>query len=123
MCFATVILRTTNSRVVTMHHNKDTQKEIVILEAVVWVFWAFVFFTGYLFAQIAFQINKGYDLTMINLFDKGMQVLSERLTRYEQLRVNAENEHQAMSCGAFSPRFLTRIKRCNHETDKKNEKK
>ncbi len=54
MCFATIILRTINLGVVMMHHNKDTQKEIVIIEAIVWVFWAFVFFTGYLFAQITF---------------------------------------------------------------------
>jgi hypothetical protein len=59
---------------------------------------------------------------MINLIEKGMQILREELTRYEQLRVNAENEHQAMSCGAFSPKFLARIKVSNHETDKKNEK-
>jgi hypothetical protein len=52
MCFANVISRTVNSWVRTMHHNKDTQKEIVIIEAVVWVFWASVFFAGYLFAQI-----------------------------------------------------------------------
>ena len=56
---------------------------------------------------------------MINSITKAMQILSEELTRYEQLRVNAENEHQAMSCGAFSPQFLARIKRSNHETDKK----
>jgi hypothetical protein len=37
-----------------MHHNKETQKEIVIIEAAVWVFWAFVFIGGYLFAQITF---------------------------------------------------------------------
>jgi len=55
---------------------------------------------------------------MIHLIKKGMQILSEKLTRYEQLRVNAENEHQAMSCGAFSPRFLARIKRSYSESDK-----
>ncbi len=60
---------------------------------------------------------------MMNLIKKGMLILSEKLTRYEQSRVNAEYEHQAMSCGAFSPQFLTRIKRSNHETDKKNEMK
>lgn len=119
MCFATVILRTINSWVETMHHNKDTQKEIVIIEAGVWVFWAFVFFAAYLFAQITSQINKGYDLTMINLIKKGMQILSEELTRFEQLRVKAENEHQAMSCASFSPKFSARIKRSKHDTDKK----
>ena len=37
-----------------MHHNKDTQKEIVIIEAVVWLFWASVFLTGYLLGQATF---------------------------------------------------------------------
>lgn len=37
-----------------MHQNKDTQKEIVIIEAVVWLFWIFVFLAGYLFAQVIF---------------------------------------------------------------------
>ena len=55
---------------------------------------------------------------MMNLIKKGMQILSEELARYELLRVNAENEHQAMSCGAFGPRFLAKIKRSNPETDK-----
>ena len=54
MCFAIVILRITSSWLVTMHHNKDTQKEIVIIEAAVWAFWAFVFSAGYLFAQFTF---------------------------------------------------------------------
>ena len=56
---------------------------------------------------------------MINLIKKGMQILSEELTRYEQLRVKAENEHQAMSCASFSPKFSARIKRSKHDTDKK----
>ena len=55
---------------------------------------------------------------MMNLIKKAMQILSEELARYELLRVNAENEHQAMSCGAFGPRFLAKIKRSNPETDK-----
>ena len=48
---------------------------------------------------------------MINLFKKGIQILNEELARYEQLRVNAENEYLAMSCGALSPRFLAMVKR------------
>ena len=111
MFFATYILRIINSCVVTMHHNKDTQKEIIVIEAAVWVLWAFVFFVGYLFAQVTLQINKGYDLAMNNLIKKVMQIFNGELTRYEQLRVNAENEYQAMSCGAFNPRFLAKIKR------------
>lgn len=31
-----------------MHHNKDTQKEIVIYEAYVWLFWVLVFVVFYL---------------------------------------------------------------------------
>jgi len=50
---------------------------------------------------------------MTNLLRKRIQTLYEELTRYEQLRVNAENEYQAMSCGAFNPRFLAQIKRSN----------
>ena len=37
-----------------MHHNKETQKEIVIIEAMVWVFWAIVFLSGYLIGQATF---------------------------------------------------------------------
>ena len=48
-----------------------------------------------------------------------MQILNEELTRYEQLRVNAENERQAMNCGAFSRNFLAMIKRGDPGTDKK----
>ena len=54
MRFATVNTTVTNFRVVTMHHNKDTQKEIIVIEAVVWVFWASVFSVGYLLAQVTF---------------------------------------------------------------------
>ena len=35
-----------------MHHDKDTQKEIILIEAVVWVFWALVFAFGYLIAKL-----------------------------------------------------------------------
>ena len=55
---------------------------------------------------------------MTNLFRKGMQILNGELTRDEQLRVNAENERQAMSCGAFNPRFSAKIKRSKPENDK-----
>jgi hypothetical protein len=48
---------------------------------------------------------------MINLFKKEIQILNEEFARYEQLRVNAENEYLAMSCGAFNPRFLAKVKR------------
>ena len=48
---------------------------------------------------------------MINLLKKVVQIVNQELAQYEQLRVNAENEFLAMSCGAFSPRFLAEIKR------------
>jgi hypothetical protein len=38
-------------------------------------------------------------------------MLNEKITQHEQLRVDAENEYLAMSCGLFNPRFLARIKR------------
>ena len=57
---------------------------------------------------------------MINLFKKGIQILNEELARIEQLRVNAENEYLAMSCGAFNPRFLAKVKssKANNNADK-----
>ena len=48
---------------------------------------------------------------MFTLFKKGMQILNARLVQYDRLRVNPENEYQAMSCGAFDPRFLAKIRR------------
>ena len=48
---------------------------------------------------------------MIKLFKKGIQIFNEELAHYEQLRVNAENEYLAMSCVAFNPRFLAKVKR------------
>ena len=48
---------------------------------------------------------------MINLFNKGRQILNGELSPYEQLPVNAENEYLAMCCGSFNPRFLAKIKR------------
>ena len=59
---------------------------------------------------------------MINLLKKAIQIVNEELAQYEQLRVNAENEYQAMSCGAFNPRFLARIKRSKADNTKKNKK-
>ena len=31
--------------------------------------------------------------------------------RYQQFRINIENENMAMSCGTYNPRFLAKIKR------------
>ena len=54
---------------------------------------------------------------MINFLKDKIQMLSKKFAQYEQLRVNAENEYQAMSCGSFNPRFLAMIKKSN--ADKK----
>ena len=35
-----------------MHHNKDTQKEIIVIEAAVWIFWVFFFGVSYLLAKV-----------------------------------------------------------------------
>ena len=59
---------------------------------------------------------------MINLLKKAIQIVNEELAQYEQLRVNAENEYQTMSCGAFNPRFLAKIKRSKAENTIKNKK-
>jgi len=52
---------------------------------------------------------------MTNLLTIGKHMLNDTLTQHEQLLVNAEYEYQAMSCGAFNPRFLAMIKRCKAE--------
>lgn len=52
--FCYCVVANINLRVVTMHHNKDTQKEIIIIEAAVWAFWVFVFSVGYLLAKVTF---------------------------------------------------------------------
>lgn len=49
---------------------------------------------------------------MISFLKKRIQMLKVKLAQYESLRVNAENECQAMSCGSFHPKFLAKIKRC-----------
>ena len=50
---------------------------------------------------------------MINLFKKGMQILSSKPAQYERLDMSAENEYLAMCCGTFNPRLLAKIKRSN----------
>ena len=50
---------------------------------------------------------------MINLLTKGIQLLNKEFSQYQQLRINVENESQAMCCGAFSPQFLAMIKGSN----------
>ena len=52
MRFAVILVTVTIMRVVTMHHNKDTQEEIIVLEATVWVFWILFFGLSYLLAKV-----------------------------------------------------------------------
>ena len=60
---------------------------------------------------------------MINLLKKGIQILNGEFAQYEQVRVNAENEYQAMSCGAFNPRFLAKVKRSKADNSTNRNKK
>jgi hypothetical protein len=55
---------------------------------------------------------------MINLLKNGLKILNGELAQREQLLVNTENEYLAMSCGAFNPRFLAKIKRCKADNNK-----
>ena len=57
---------------------------------------------------------------MINFLKKKMQRLNKEFSQCEQLRVNAENEYQAMSCGSFNPRLLDMIKRSKADSNKKS---
>lgn len=52
---------------------------------------------------------------MYNLLKQESTMLNDTLSQREQLLVNAEYEYQAMSCGAFNPRFLAMVKRCKAE--------
>ena len=52
MRFAAILVTVTNLMGVTMHHNKDTQEEIVVIEAAVWAFWILFFVVSYLFAKV-----------------------------------------------------------------------
>jgi len=52
---------------------------------------------------------------MINSLKTRLQMINELLAKYEQFRINAENEFHVMSCGAFNPRLLARIKRSKVE--------
>ena len=52
MHFAFVIVAVTYVRVVTMHHNKDTQEKIIVLESTAWAFWIILFGLSYLLATV-----------------------------------------------------------------------
>ena len=60
---------------------------------------------------------------MIYLLKKAIQIKNNVLAQYEQFRVNAENEYQAMSCGALNPRLLAKIKRSKADKNKNKNKK
>jgi len=48
---------------------------------------------------------------MFNLLKKSAQLLNKKFSQNEQLRIDAENEYLAMSCGSFNPNLLAKIKR------------
>ena len=58
---------------------------------------------------------------MMHLVKSAIQMIYELLAQYEQFRINAENEFQAMSSGALNPRFLAKIKKTRVD-NKRNEK-
>ena len=57
--------------------------------------------------------------TMINFLKKRVQKFNEKFSQCEQLCINTENEYLVMSCGAFNPRFLAKIKRSKAGNNKK----
>jgi len=59
-------------------------------------------------------------LPVFDFFKKGMRILNNEPDQHQLLSGNAENEYQAMSCGAFNPRFLAMVKRSKAD-EKKNE--
>lgn len=50
--FCTVVITVINLEAVTMHHNKNTQEKIVLMEAAVWAFWILFFCISYMFANV-----------------------------------------------------------------------
>jgi hypothetical protein len=60
---------------------------------------------------IILTVTKTRVETMKNLLKIVKQIFDDEIARYQQVRLNDENEYLAMSCGAFSPRFLAKIKR------------
>ena len=47
---------------------------------------------------------------MITLLKKIIQRVCDGFAQYQQLRASAENECQAMSCGALNPQLLARVR-------------
>ena len=62
--------------------------------------------------------ERNNKLSVINFFQMCIEKFYGELPQYQQLSVNAENEHQAMSCGAFNPQFLAMIKRSKVENNR-----
>lgn len=58
---------------------------------------------------------------MMHLVKSAVHMIYELLAQYEQFRINAENEFQAMSSGALNPRFLAKIKKTRVDNNR-NEK-
>ncbi len=59
------------------------------------------------------------NLPVFDFFIKGMRILNNESDQHQLLSGNAENEYQAMSCGAFNPRFLAMVKRSKADEKKK----
>jgi len=55
---------------------------------------------------------------MMNFLKNQILRLNDAFYQYRQLRVNAENEYLAMSCGSFNPRFLAKVKRVKAQNRK-----
>ena len=79
-----------------------------------------VIYHGFLLIETFYQ-RYGNRTTMMHLVKSGIQMIYELLAQYEQFRINAENEFQAMSSGALNPRFLAKIKKTRVD-NKRNEK-
>ena len=61
---------------------------------------------------------------MFNFLKKRVHKFNEKSSQCEQLCINTENEYLVMSCGAFNPRFLAKIKRrkTNYNENESKEK-
>jgi hypothetical protein len=47
----------------------------------------------------------------LDFLNRLVDVIYVQYARYQQFRMNIENENMAMSCGTYNPRFLAKIKR------------
>jgi hypothetical protein len=74
------------------------------------------------YATTVLTVTNLRAVIMINLLKKAIQIVNQELAQYQQLRVNTENEYLAMSCGAFNPRFLAKIKRSKADNNRNKDK-